>query len=353
MKIEPIFPEKDISRLGELIDHARRIVITCHISPDGDALGSSLGLAGILRAMGKTVHVVTPDFPPLSFSFLPGYKDIVIASMQTEMARGLLANSDLIFALDYNQLQRIDRLGPAFRDAKAPKVVIDHHLKMTLDVELIFSAPEKSSTSMLVYIVASQLGLCHLIDKVSATCLLTGMITDTGNFSYSSNDPQIFLIAAELVARGVDKDMITRKVLRTYTLDQMNLNLFALRERLTLIPEAGAALIYLSSDDLASHNYRKGDTEGLVNVPLGLPGVVVSLFIRQENPADKVKISSRSLGSYPANKLCEEWFNGGGHENAAGGEWRGTLDEARERALQALRSGTKWLPDDINRISTN
>ncbi len=350
MKIEPIFPEKDITRLGELIDRARRVVITCHISPDGDALGSSLGLAAILRAMDKTVHVVTPDFPPLSFSFLPGYKDIVIASMQTEMARGLLANADLVFALDYNQLQRIDRLGPAFEAAKAPKVVIDHHLKVTLDAELIFSAPEKSSTSMLIYIVASQLGCAHLIDKVSATCLLTGMITDTGNFSYSSNDPQIFLIAAELVARGVDKDRITRKVLRTYTFDQMNLNLFALRERLTILPEVGAALIHLSSEDLASHNYRKGDTEGLVNVPLGLPGVVISLFIRQENPTDKVKVSARSLGHYPANKLCEEWFNGGGHQNAAGGEWRGTLDEACTRGLEALRNGAKWLPDDTNEV---
>lgn len=336
MTIERLFAETDIEALRRLIDGAGRVAITCHISPDGDALGSSLGLAAILRRLGKTVHVVTPDFPPASFAFLPGFSDIVVASAAVDTARGLMANCDLLFMLDFSQAKRIDRLAPAVEGSKAPKVVVDHHLFPSVESTLLFSAPEKSSTSMLIFILAMQLGIADMVDRDAATCLMTGMITDTGNFSYSAEDPQLYLIAAELVARGVDKDRITREVLRTYSLDRLRLNLYALSEKMVLFPQWRGALISLTQEELRRFNHRKGDTEGLVNVPLGLPGVDVSVFIRQESDTSKVKVSVRSLDDYPADRLCARFFGGGGHKNAAGGEYVGSLDDAAARVAEAL-----------------
>lgn len=343
MKISDLFPSADIEALRQIINASKRIVITCHLSPDGDALGSSLGLASLLAAIGKTVHVVTPDAPPSSLSFLPGFSSIVAASMHTDSARGLIANSDLIFCLDFNHLKRIDRLADPIVRSSARRVVIDHHLGPDIEADIVFSAPDRSSTSMLVYLIARQLGLSDKISRDAATCIMTGMITDTGNFAYNAEDPDLYLISAELVARGVEKDRITREVMRTYTLSRMRLNLFALSERLTLFPEYGAALIALTADDLRRFDYQKGDTEGLVNVPLGLPGVEVSLFLREESEPGRIKVSSRSLGAYPANRLCSEFFGGGGHVNAAGGEFSGTLEEAVAHAEKAFAGFTDYL----------
>lgn len=336
MDIQPIFPEVEVARLGELIGQARRVAITCHISPDGDALGSSLGLADVLARMGKTVHVVTPDMPPKVFDYLPGFDEIVVGSMSTDMAQGLIANCDLLFCLDFNDFKRIDRLGAVAASTKARKVMIDHHLYPSLDCDLAFSDPSKSSTSLLVYLLLHQLGLSPMVDRESGTCLMTGLITDTGNFSYSSLDPQLYLVTAELVALGVDKDMINRRVFRNYSLDRLRLNVYALSQHLTVYPEWGAAVVALSDADLKAFNYQKGDTEGLVNVPLGIPGVDVSVFVREESGRDKVKISVRSLDDYPADRFCSDFFGGGGHHNAAGGEYAGTLPEAVEAIAKAL-----------------
>ncbi|MDE6316899.1 MAG: bifunctional oligoribonuclease/PAP phosphatase NrnA [Muribaculaceae bacterium] len=318
--------EKYIRELRKLLETCDNIVITTHIAPDGDAIGSSLGMANTLSAIGKTVKVITPDTPPRNLMFLPGAKDIVVYSRYTDFAEELLKNADLIFALDYNDIKRIDRVGEAVLGSKAAKVMIDHHLFPGDFVNVKISHPEVSSTSMLVFRVLCRLELYPYIDKNAATCIYTGMMTDTGNFSYNSNDSDLYLVISELLKKGINKDAIYSKVYNSNTVDRLRLNGYAVEKKMKVYDEYHGALITLSRNELNSFRYQKGDTESLVNVPLTVPEIIFSVFLREET--DYIKVSTRSKGEFPVNKLCETHFNGGGHKNAAGGEFYGTMEEA-------------------------
>ena len=318
--------EKNIKELRKLLETSDNIVITTHIAPDGDAIGSSLGMANVLAAIGKTVKVITPDTPPRNLTFLPGAKDIVVYTRYTEFAEQLIKNADLILALDYNDIKRIDRVGDAVLGSKAAKVMIDHHLFPGDFVDVKISHPEVSSTSMLVFRVLCRLELFPYIDKKAATCIYTGMMTDTGNFSYNSNDPDLYLVISELIKKGINKDAIYSKVYNSNTVDRLRLNGFAVEQKMKVYDEYHGALITLTRDELNRFRYQKGDTESLVNMPLTVPEIIFSVFLREES--DYIKVSTRSKGEFPVNKLCEEHFNGGGHKNAAGGEFFGTMEEA-------------------------
>lgn len=321
--------EKNIKELRKLLENCEKIVITCHIAPDGDAIGSSLGLANVLGAVGKTVKVITPDMPPRNLMFLPGAKDIVVYTNYTEFAEKLLRDADLIFALDYNDIKRIDRVADAFAASRASKVMIDHHLFPGDFVDVKISHPEVSSTSMLIFRVLCRLELFPYIDKDAAACIYTGMMTDTGNFSYNSNDPDLYIVISELLKKGINKDTIYSKVYNSNTPDRLRLNGYAINQKMKIYDEYHGALITLTRDELNSYHYQKGDTESLVNTPLSVPDIVFSFFLREES--DYIKVSARSKGDFPVNKLCEEHFNGGGHKNAAGGEFYGTMEEAVAR----------------------
>lgn len=322
---ETLVKPESISRLHDLIERSRKIVITCHISPDGDAMGSSLGLYRVLRNMGKLPRVVTPDTPPKYLSFLPGAQDIVAFSRFDYFAKKLFAEADLIFCLDYNEPKRIDLVAEWMMKSPAPKVMIDHHINPDPFPVLTISHPEISSTSALACRVLHELGLSDLIDREAAECFYTGMMTDTGNFSYNSNDPVLYEIIADLLRRGIDKDELYKKVYFVDTINSIRLNAYALSDKMEFFPEHHAALITLTREELNRHHYQKGDTEGLVNKPLTCPDVVYSIFLREET--DYIKVSMRSKGSFKVNIICANHFNGGGHENAAGGEFFGTMQE--------------------------
>lgn len=324
--ISRIISEKKINELRHILERSDKIVITCHISPDGDAIGSSLGFARVLGAIGKNVKVITPDTPPKNLMFLPGAKEIVVLSKYEEFANSLISKADLIFSLDYNDLKRVDRLGPAIEQARGEKVMIDHHLFPSNFARVVISHPEVSSTSMLIFRVLCRLELFPMIDKEAATCIYTGMMTDTGNFSYNSNDPELYIVVSELLKKGIDKDRIYARVYNSNSENRLKLNGFAVSERMKVYPGHRAALITLTRAELNRYQYQKGDTESLVNVPLSIPTVDYSFFLRDES--DYIKISARSKGNFPVNKICENYFNGGGHKNAAGGEFYGTMDEA-------------------------
>lgn len=321
--------ENNIKELRRLLETCENIVITCHIAPDGDAMGSSLGFANVLNAIGKTVKVITPDMPPRNLMFLPGAKDIVVYTKYQDFATRLLRDADLIFALDYNDIKRIDKVGDALLASKAPKVMIDHHLFPGDFVDVRISHPEVSSTSMLVFRVLCRLELFPYIDKDAATCIYTGMMTDTGNFSYNSNDPDLYIVISELLKKGINKDAIYSKVYNSNTPDRLRLNGYAVEQKMKIYDDCHGALITLTRDELNRYHYQKGDTESLVNVPLSVPDIVFSFFLREET--GYIKVSARSKGEFPVNKICEKHFNGGGHKNAAGGEFYGTLEEAVTR----------------------
>lgn len=334
--------QETIGRLSALIEKSRRIVITCHLSPDGDAMGSSLGLCRILRNIGKEVRVITPDTPPRYLMFLPGADQVMPFSRFETYANRAMADADLIFCLDYNDPKRVDLVAPGLLASKARKVMIDHHLGPDRFPDLTISHPEVSSTSALVFMVADRLGLDDKIDTEAAVAIYTGMMTDTGNFSYNSNDPRLYEIIARLIEKGIDKDEIYKAVYFTNSVNRLRLNGFAMHERFKVFPQHRAALITLTRNELNSFQYQKGDTEDLVNRPLTCPDITYSVFLREES--DYIKVSTRSKGEFPVNLLCSRYFNGGGHLNAAGGEFYGTLQEAIDTLAEAMPLFDQYLP---------
>jgi phosphoesterase RecJ-like protein len=340
--ISRIIKETTAKDLLRLINNSEHIVITCHLSPDGDAVGSSLGLWHVLNALGKHVYVVTPDMLPRNMLFLPGAKDVLPFTRYTERGEQLLSSADLIFCLDFNDPSRVDKMSASLLASKARKVLIDHHLFPADFADITISHPEMSSTCYLLFKVLCALGLYNRIDKNAAECIYTGMMTDTGNFSYNSNDSELYIVISELLKKGINKDKIYQQACNTHTASRIRLNGYAVYKRMQLFPEHQAALITLTADELKEFDYEKGDTESLVNVPLGIPDITYSMFLRDDG--DYIKVSMRSKGEFAVNKICEDHFNGGGHRNAAGGEFYGTLAEAMDKFTSIMNDYDSLLP---------
>lgn len=345
--IKQIVTDQELRAFATFFDGKRDIVLTCHMSPDGDALGSCLGLAAVLRQRGKRVNIVTPDMPPATLSILPGYAGIAIATQKPERANVLLRHADGIVALDFNEPHRIDRLANAYTRAKSPKLNIDHHLGDCRLADITIRYPDMSSTCELLFRLLYHAGWYDDITSEAATCIYCGMMTDTGNFSYNSNRPDLYAIVYHLMLKGIDKDGIYDHVLNAATESSLRIKGYALADKMTLYPDCQAALLVLTSDELKARGFRKGDTEGLVNMPLRIPGIRWSTFVRQD--PEYIKVSMRSTGDFAVNGLCQEYFNGGGHLNAAGGEARGSsLDEVIATYLSIL---DKIRNDESNRTT--
>lgn len=336
------FNSNDLASFGQLVAQAHNIVLTCHMSPDGDALGSTLGMAHVLKSMGKDVRVVTPDEAPRTLRVIPGARDMVVAwSSLGQVVERLIARADLVLCMDYNALSRLSRLEQPVRATTVPRVLIDHHKDPEQMAQVTFSFPDMSSTCELTCHLLKALGWWDAVDRTAATCLMAGIITDTGGFHYNSNDPELYMVVADLMRLGVDKDWLMRCLLDTHSAASMRLESFAIAEKMELFADAHAALIALDRDELNRFEYKKGDTEGLVNKPLAIPGVIYSCYMRQEK--DYVKVSMRSLGDFPVDRLCRQYFGGGGHLNAAGGEYHGTLQQAISTFIDALPDNNKLI----------
>lgn len=332
--ITPIIAQEKIDELSNALLRYNNIVITCHVAPDGDAIGSSLGLYHFLRRYDKQVTVVVPDMVPRNLHFLPGMKYVVVYTQQPDKALSIINQADLIFSLDYNALHRIDKMSGAVSESNAYKILIDHHLEPEPFCNLTISHPEISSTCELVFRCLWQMGRYRAMSRATAEALYTGMMTDTGNFTYNSNQPEIYEIIAKLVQKGIDKDRIYTLACNTLTANKLLLNSYAICNKLELFPEYGAAMIYLNHEEMARYNFQKGDCDGLVNVPLSIKGIYFSVFIREDR--EYIKISLRSQGDFAVNTIAAEHFGGGGHLNAAGGEFYGTLDEAIAKFREVL-----------------
>lgn len=320
-----VFDVRDVERFVALVQNATSIALTCHLGPDGDALGSSLGMAHVLRNMGKDARVITPDEPPHYLRVLPGARNVMALSSFGYMVERIIADTDLILCMDYNELSRISRLEPAVAKSAAPKVLIDHHKHPADFADITFSYPEKSSTCELTYQLLEASGLLRHLTLDAATCLMGGILTDTGGMHYNANSPELYRTVGELLQRGVDKDRLVRYLVDTQSAAAMQLQAYALSQKMQL-SDYHSALITLDRDELNRFGYKKGDTEGLVNKPLAIPGVIYSCYLRQEK--DYIKVSMRSIGDFPVDHLCRKYFGGGGHLNAAGGEFYGSMQQA-------------------------
>lgn len=324
--ITQVIPSEQVRQTMEAIDHAEKIVITAHRSPDGDALGSSLALWHYLRNRGKNARIIVPNSFPYFLKWMPGAKDIEVFEYNPTAGKHLIAQADLIFSLDYNILKRIGDMGPCIERSQAKKILIDHHLLPGENFNVIISHPEISSTSELIFRLFYQAGHYNELTKAAAECIYCGMMTDTGSFTYNSNDPEIFEIISLLLRKGINRDSIYSLVYDNYSESRFRLLGFTLSQRMKIYPESHAALLYLSKEDQSQFRFNKGDTEGFVNIPLGIKGIIFSTFIREDD--DMIKLSFRSQKTFPCNEFAADFFNGGGHLNASGGEFFGPFEEA-------------------------
>ena len=335
--IENIFKSNDIERLVEIIGENNFFVLTCHAGPDGDALGSTLGMAQYLKTLGKETAVVIPDAFPDFLAWLPESQEIVRFDKYPEKAKLMIATADVIVAMDYNALSRVDDMGEVIGKAKGTKVLVDHHLQPDHFCDLEFSYPQLSSTCEVVCRLVYAMGGYDQLTKAACECIYAGMMTDTGCFSYGPCTQEVYLIISMLLQKEINKDRIYNKVFNNYSEGRLRLMGYVLYEKMRVFPEHHAALITLSREEMARFNFNKGDSEGLVNIPLQMKGIYFSAFLREDTEKDLIRVSLRSQGTFPCNKFAAHYFNGGGHLNASGGQHDGTLQEAVaifENALQ-------------------
>lgn len=349
--MKTILNPEDVSAFRKLVETSEKIVLTCHMRPDGDAVGSVLGLWHLLRSFGKEVNVVLPDRAPRSLSFLEGIHEAVVNTQYDPYCTRLVNEAQLIVMCDFNTATRQGALAPLIQGATCPKVLIDHHLDPDIDCKVMFSYPDMSSTCELVFRLIAACGWYRELDKAGATCLLTGLVTDTQNFTVNCADPEVYEILMRLLEKEADKTRIVQEALKSTTYNALRLNSFALLRRLVVFRKSRCALIVLSSADLSAFDYNKGDTEGLVNIPLNIEGMVYSVFMRED--PDCIKVSARSRYDFPVRLICSELFNGGGHQMAAGGEFKGTLEECRRLFIEHMTEFDKYLPDKLPKLEYN
>ena len=332
-----ILTGNQLAQLDQLISNAQNIIITCHKSPDGDALGSSLGWAEYLRMRGKEVTVIVPDQYPDFLHWLPNTDKVVRYDKHKEKCDMLFKIADLVFCLDYNTPSRVDEMEQALLSTPAERVLIDHHLKPDVPTVLTISYPDLCSTSELVFRIVWQLGGFEELKKHFAAPIYCGMMTDTGGFTFNSTRPEIFFIISQLLTKGIDKDRIYRNVYNNYSENRIRLMGYVLYEKLVVLSEYHSAFYTLTKEEQKRFHFIKGDAEGLVNIPQQIKGLKLSISLREDTEKPNlVWVSLRSADEFPCNKMAEQFFNGGGHRNASGGRVNGTMEDAVETVRNAI-----------------
>jgi len=334
-----ILTDDQLAHLSQLIANSQTILITCHRSPDGDAIGSSLGWAEFLRSKGKEPVVIVPDMYPDFLKWLPNSEKIVRYDKHREKCDMLFKIADLVFCLDFNTASRVDEMESTLLGTRATRVLIDHHLNPDVPTELTISHPEASSTSELVFRIVWQMGAFEKQTKHFAIPVYCGMMTDTGGFTFNSTRPEIFFIISQLLTKHIDKDRIYRNVYHNYSESRIRLMGYVMYEKLVYLPEYHASFYTINREELSRFNFLKGDAEGLVNIPQQIKGLKLSISLREDTEKDNIIwISLRSVDDFPCNKMAEDFFNGGGHLNASGGRLNCTMDEAVKIVHKAIKA---------------
>ncbi|RYZ97173.1 MAG: bifunctional oligoribonuclease/PAP phosphatase NrnA, partial [Sphingobacteriaceae bacterium] len=308
----------DLAAFTELLEQPRKIVITTHHKPDGDALGSSLGLYNYLVQLGHHAKVVVPSDYPDFLSWMPGNEEVLIYTDHKQVAETLIAEAEIIFCLDFNALSRINEMGERVRESAAVKVMIDHHLDPEDFDDLRYWDINACATAQLVYtFIAGALNNKELINKDVATCLYTGIMTDSASFRLPKTTAEVHVIAAELINAGAVNWRIHELVYNSSSESRIRFLGHCLNEKLEVLNEYNTAIITVTNQEMEKYHTITGDTEGIVNYALSITNVRLAAFIVERN--DEVKLSLRSKGDFPANEICKKYFSGGGHRNAAGG----------------------------------
>jgi bifunctional oligoribonuclease and PAP phosphatase NrnA len=314
---------KDFRKIVESSEFA---LIVPHINPDGDAIGSCLALNGFLKNLNHKSRVIIPNEFPDFLQWMDGADEVVDFEKSPDEVKQLFLEADTLFCLDFNDFERSEGMKELLSSFKGKKVVVDHHPSPVANCNLLISYTTVSSTCELLFRLIEEAGLLNYLDKKCADAIFVGIMTDTGNFSYNASDPDTYYIVAKLLEKGIDKDLIHSNVYHTFSEDRWRLIGHSLKDKMVILPEYRTGYISLSKEELDQFNFQPGDTEGLVNYPLSVKGVVFcALFIEKD---DQIKLSFRSKGNFSTNDFSRKHFNGGGHINASGGSIKVPLNEA-------------------------
>jgi phosphoesterase RecJ-like protein len=315
-----------LSELKSLLATPQHIVITTHHKPDGDAMGSSLGLYAYLIQKGHHVKVITPTDYPYFLHWLPNNSDVIIYTEHREESEKLVAEASLVFCLDFNTLSRINELGEVIRSSEAYKVMIDHHLEPEDFDDYRHWNINACAAAQLVYdFIVNELEEPEMMNKDIATCLYTGIMTDSGSFRFESANAEVYRIGADLIDLGAEHWRIHQLVYDNATENRLRFLGHCLTNKLEILRDYNTAIITVTAEELKHYQIVTGDTEGIVNYALSVNGIKLAAFIIERS--DKVKLSLRSTGDFPANEICKKYFSGGGHRNAAGGVSEQSLSE--------------------------
>ena len=324
-----MFTPSEILDINQLLKPENKIVIITHYNPDGDAIGSSLGLKHFLKQKGLQADVIVPNDFPKFLKWMPEAKKIIIADYKRKQAGEAIYNADVIFILDFNDSNRSGNLvGPWLEKARATKILIDHH-QQPEDFDFVYSDTTIPATSQMVYHFIEALDEEKLVNQDIADCLYTGIMTDTGGFRFRSTSATTHRIIANLIEKGADPAMITSNTWDTNTVSRLHL-LSLILSRIEVVKDGKVAILWLKRDELKEFGFQKGDTEGFVNYGLSIMGTQVSAFFMEDLYEDFIKISFRSKEDVDVNQFSRKYFNGGGHINAAGGKYFKSIEDTIE-----------------------
>ncbi len=336
------FYMQQIRSFKKFIETPKKVVITTHYKPDADALGSSLGLAGYLLKKGHDVKVISPTDYPDFLNWMEGEKEVInYEAGNKRKSKKLIDEADVIFCLDFNSLARINNMGEIVRRSPAVKVLIDHHLEPERFADFEFWDTGAAATAEIIYEIIKKLGDRELIDQPIAECLYAGIMTDTGQFKHPNTTKNVHIVTAELMALGADVSKVGRLIYDNNSLDRLKFTGYALSHKLNVLKDLRTAYFWISAEDLKKYNSKTGDTEGLVNYALSLKGIVLAAIII-ERP-EVVRISLRSKGDFSVNDFARDHFNGGGHNNAAGGVSDLSLEETVKKFEEVVKKYEKQL----------
>jgi len=339
MKFE--FPEDKITAIRSLLSQQKKIVITTHHRPDGDAIGSCLALYHFLISDGHEISVIAPDDSPEFLNWMPRSSGVISYEKNIALGDTEVKDAEVIFCLDFNRLERLDKLSDAVSKAKAKKILIDHHLDPEPSFDYIFSYPESCATCELIYYFITALDNTKVISKSVAECIYTGIMTDTQSFRFSNMTADTHCIIAKLIQAGVENHVIHENIYDSYSEHRLRLLGYCINNKLKVLTEYKTAFITLTKEELDRFHFVSGDSEGFVNYALAIDGIRLAGFFIERD--EIVKVSLRSKGNFSVKELAEKHFEGGGHKNASGGQSELTMDATIEKFLNILKQYSKEL----------
>lgn len=331
--------DENITAILELLSTPKKVVIIPHRSPDGDAMGSTLGLYRFLKELNHDAIVIAPNEFPEFLAWLPSSDTVLIYEKEKEKTGQIILEADLVFTLDFNALHRTGEMEHVLKKVKAPFIMIDHHQKPDDYAKYMFSDTKYGSTCEMLYHFIVNLGYKNLIDKTIATCIYTGIVTDSGSFRFPSTTSTTHRVVADLIDIGIENGAVHNSLFDNDSYDRLRLLGQAL-QNMKILYDKKTSYITLSQKELDENNYVKGDTEGIVNYGLSIKGIVFTAIFIEHREENIIKISFRSQGNFDVNQFARTHFNGGGHINAAGGKSYLSMKETVAKFEEILKTTT-------------